>query len=212
MRHGTKKVALITADSYRIGGHEQLRIYGKLLGLPVRAVKDTEDLQLTLEDLRDKHVVLIDTVGMGQRDEMVAEQLGMLTSCGADVKRLLLLNATSNGRTLDDVVRAYQGDGLHGCIVTKLDEAACFGTVVDTLVRHRLNLHYVADGQRVPEDLHIAQSEALLRRVFSTEPVEPPFDLQDAECAAVMASASAHTRPPHLPVVATATSAGAAHA
>ncbi len=189
VRHGADKVALLTTDSYRIGGHEQLRIYGKLLGVPVRAIKDMEDLQLTLSELRNKHLVLIDTVGMGQRDEMVAEQMAMLCNCGYDVKRLLLLNATGNGETLDDVVRAYRGNGLHGCIVTKVDEAASMGGVLDTVIRHKLALHYVANGQKVPEDLHAANAEYLLDRAFKPTPGDSPFALQEAELAVVMAGA-----------------------
>ena len=187
VRHGAEKVALLTTDSYRIGGHEQLRIYGKLLGVSVRAINDAEDLQLTLSELQGKRMVLIDTVGMGQRDQMVAGQVAMLSDCGCDVKRVLLLNATSNGDTLDDVVRAYQGNGLHGCIITKVDEAVSLGVVLDTVIRHKLVLHYVANGQKVPEDLHLASAEHLLHRAFEPAPGDSPFALQDAEYALVMA-------------------------
>ncbi len=189
VRHGADKVALLTTDSYRIGGHEQLRIYGKLLGVPVRAIKDGEDLQLTLSELRGKHMVLIDTVGMSQRDQMVAEQVAMLCDCGQDVKRLLLLNATGNGETLDDVARAYQGNGLSGCIVTKLDEALSLGMALDTVLRHGLVLHYVANGQKVPEDLHLANAPYLLQRAFNPAPGNSPYALQEAELALVMAGA-----------------------
>jgi flagellar biosynthesis protein FlhF len=70
VRYGADKLALLTTDSYRIGAHEQLRIYGRILGVPVHVVRDGEDLRHTLSDLRDKHMVLIDTVGMSQRDRM----------------------------------------------------------------------------------------------------------------------------------------------
>lgn len=73
LRHGASRVALLSTDSYRIGGHEQLRIYGKILGVSVHAVKDAQDLSLALNDLREKHVVLIDTIGMSQRDRAVSE-------------------------------------------------------------------------------------------------------------------------------------------
>jgi len=85
----------------------------RLVRLPVHVVRDGDDLRHTLADLRDKHMVLIDTVGMSQRDRMVAEQAAMLMRAG-EVNRLLLLNATSRGDTLDDVVRAYAGEDLAG--------------------------------------------------------------------------------------------------
>ena len=166
MRHGPDKLALITTDAYRIGGHEQLRIYGKILGVMVHSVKDEADLRIALKELKNKHTVLIDTIGMSQRDQMVTEQVAMLSESGADVKRLLCLNATSTGETLNEVVRAYQGSGLAGCIMTKLDEAASIGNVLDVVIRQKLNLHYISNGQRVPEDLHLADRAMLIDRAF----------------------------------------------
>lgn len=188
IRHGADKVALLTTDSYRIGGHEQLRIYGQLLGVPVRNIKDTEDLQLTLSELKNKHMVLIDTIGMSQRDHMVTEQIAMLCNCGAEVKRMLILSAASNGKTLDEVISAYQKDGIYGCIITKVDEAASLGVVLDAVIRRKLMLHYVANGQKVPEDIHAANSRYLLHRIFKSSPDDSAFTLQDAEFALIMAS------------------------
>jgi flagellar biosynthesis protein FlhF len=166
MRHGPEKLALITTDAYRIGAHEQLRIYGKILGVMVHSVKDEADLRIALKELRNKHTVLIDTVGVSQRDQMVTEQVAMLSESGCDVKRLLCLNATSTNETLNEVVRAYSGSGLHGAIMTKLDEAASIGSVLDTIVRQKLKLFYISNGQRVPEDLHLADRAMLVDRAF----------------------------------------------
>ncbi|MEO5933272.1 MAG: flagellar biosynthesis protein FlhF, partial [Duganella sp.] len=137
MRHGPDKLALITTDAYRIGAHEQLRIYGKILGVMVHSVKDEADLRIALKELKNKHTVLIDTVGVSQRDQMVTEQVAMLQGAGADVKRLLCLNATATQETLNEVVHAYQGSGLAGCIMTKLDEAASIGNVLDVVIRQK---------------------------------------------------------------------------
>jgi flagellar biosynthesis protein FlhF len=186
MRHGPEKLALITTDAYRIGGHEQLRIYGKILGVMVHSVKDEADLRIALKELKNKHTVLIDTIGMSQRDQMVAAQVAMLADTGADVKRLLCLNATSTHETLNEVVRAYQGSGLHGVIMTKLDEAASIGSVLDVLVRQKLNLFYVSNGQRVPEDLHLADRAMLVDRAFRGKREQ----LLDADLPAVMAHAA----------------------
>ncbi len=190
IRHGADKVALLTTDSSRIGGHEQLRIYGQLLGVPVRNIKDTEDLHLTLSELKRKHMVLIDTVGMSQRDRMVDEQLSMLMQCGVDVKRVLILSAASNGKTLDEVISAYQKYGIHGCIITKVDETASLGVVLDAVIRRKLLLHYVANGQKVPEDIHAAHSRYLLHRIFKSSQSDSAFTLQDAEFALIMANHS----------------------
>ncbi len=186
MRHGAGKLALITTDGYRIGGYEQLRIYGKILGVMVHSVKDETDLRIALDELKNKHTVLIDTVGMGQRDKMVAEQVAMLSGAGAKVKRLLCLSATSNGETLNEVVRSYQGEGLAGCIMTKLDEAATIGSLLDVVIRQRLSMYYVANGQRVPEDLHVANQHYLVDRAFKLKRETEPFQYQDDELPLVI--------------------------
>jgi flagellar biosynthesis protein FlhF len=186
MRHGPEKLALITTDAYRIGGHEQLRIYGKILGVMVHSVKDEADLRIALKELKNKHTVLIDTIGMSQRDHMVTEQVAMLSESGADVKRLLCLNATSTNETLNEVVRAYQGSGLHGAIMTKLDEAASIGNVLDVLVRQKLNLHYISNGQRVPEDLHVPDRMMLVDRAFRSRR-DNASQITDADLPMLMA-------------------------
>jgi flagellar biosynthesis protein FlhF len=189
MHHGAGKLALITTDGYRIGGFEQLRIYGKILGVMVHSVKDEADLRIALSELKNKHTVLIDTAGVSQRDQMVSEQVAMLQGAGTPVKRLLCLNATSTGETLNEVVRAYRGDGLAGCILTKLDEAATIGSVLDVIIRQKLMLYYVANGQRVPEDLHLARPQYLVDRAFKLKRETAPFQLQDDELPTVVAAA-----------------------
>jgi flagellar biosynthesis protein FlhF len=185
VRYGADKVALLTTDSYRIAAYEQLKIYGKILGVAVHAVKDTEDLRLTLSALRHKHLVLIDTVGMGQRDERVCDQNEMFDATG--VKCLLLLNATSSGDTLEDVVRMYRSNKVIGCITTKLDEAANLGTVLDVAVRHRLMMHYMTNGQCVPEDLHLINIDYLLHRALKHAEEKTPFTLCELDFPVMMA-------------------------
>jgi flagellar biosynthesis protein FlhF len=186
VRYGADRLALLTTDGYRIGAQEQLRIYGRILGVPVFVVRDGEDLRRTLADLRDKHMVLIDTVGMSQRDRMVAEQAAMLMRAG-EVNRLLLLNAGCRGDTLDDVVRAYAGEDLAGCIMTKVDEATALAPALDCIVRHGLTLSYVANGQRVPEDLHLPNRNYLLHRAFKVGAGETAHRLREEEIGLAIA-------------------------
>ena len=190
VRYGAEKLALLTTDGYRIGAHEQLRIYGRILGVPVHVVRDSEDLRRTLAELRGKHMVLIDTVGMSQRDRMVAEQAAMLMRAG-DVKRLLLLNATSRGDTLDDVIRSYAGEDIAGCILSKVDETAALAPALDAVVRHGLLLAYVANGQRVPEDLHLPNRSYLLHRAFKQPAAGSVHRLRDEEVGLMMPAQAA---------------------
>ena len=191
VQRGAASVALLTTDSYRIAAHDQLRIYGKILNVPVYAIKDAHDLKTTLSELRDKKTVLIDTIGMSQRDQLVAEQTALLMGGGASVKRLLLLNATANAATLDEVITAYAQGGIHGSIVTKVDEAAGLATVLDSAIRYGLGVHYVTNGQRVPEDLHLPDRAYMLERVLQPARDAAAHDLDPDELPLVMAL-SAH--------------------
>jgi len=182
MRFGPEKLALVTTDSYRIGAYEQLRIYGQILGVSVHAVKDAADLELVLSELRDKHMVLIDTVGMSQRDRAVADQIAMLCSASRPVRRLLLLNATSHGDTLNEVVQAYRRGGqdagaqdLVGCIFTKVDEATHPGVLLDMAIRHQLPVHYISSGQKVPEHLALGNRQVLVNKVFQVRSASAMF-------------------------------------
>jgi flagellar biosynthesis protein FlhF len=187
LRHGRDKVAMITSDGYRIGAHEQLRSYGRIMGVPVYAVKDPHELQHTLRDLAQKHLVLIDTMGMSQRDRHVGEQINMFETCA--VERLLLLNASCRGDTLDDVVTAYGGSGLTGCVLTKIDEAVSLAPAIDVLIRQGLSLAYVTNGQRVPEDLHLPNPSYLVHRAFKAAETPSPHRYSDTEPALMMANA-----------------------
>ena len=197
-RHGAASLALVTTDGYRIGAFEQLRIYGKLLGVMVHSVRDASDLSVALEELRHKHIVLIDTAGASQRDQMVAEQIAMLGSRPGRVKRLLCLSTTAMVDTLDEVARAYKGDGLAGCLLTKLDEATGIGGAIDVAIRHKLPVSFIADGQRVPEDLHLPDLATLISQ-WLTPPCEPGmFAYTDYELPLMAANGTAAMRDPQL--------------
>lgn len=191
VRFGAQKVALISSDSYRIGAQDQLRIYARILGVPVHAVQDAEGLDHTLRSLADKHLVLIDTVGMGQRDPRLAEQMELLSD--RRIRRLLLLNAACQVETLEQVANAYRGNGYAGAIVTKLDEAARTGAALDVAIRHRLPLAAVTDGQRVPEDIRLPEPARLVAQALAGA-AESPFALDDDALSALPVSAPAVER------------------
>ncbi|HEX4855433.1 MAG TPA: flagellar biosynthesis protein FlhF, partial [Limnobacter sp.] len=188
VKYGADSLGLITTDSYRIGAQDQLRIYGKILGVQVYTAQTHADLAQLRSSMQRKRLVLIDTVGMGQRDSRVAEQTKILTD--SHVKRVLLLNATSQPETLDDVVRHYKSTGLNGAILSKLDEAIKIGGVLDVVMRHKLALHYIATGQRVPEDLFPADPRVLVHRALRASPSQA-FQASSEELKWKMAQVSA---------------------
>jgi len=183
VKYGAQSLGLITTDSYRIGAFDQLAIYGKILGVKVHSAQSYSELQATLATLRGKRLILIDTTGMGQRDNRLAEQINLLGL--PEIRRVLLLNAAAQAETLEDVARAYQGRAagarpLAGVIFSKIDEAAKLGPVLDIAMRHMLDVYYVSNGQRVPEDLHPAKAQALVHRALKAA-ADPLFALRDDE-------------------------------
>jgi len=191
MKYGTESLGLITTDGYRVGGHEQLRIYGKILGVMVHAVKDEDDLKIALNELKNKRMILIDTVGISQRDQMVTEQIDMLSKTGMPIQKLLCLNATCTGETLSDVIKTYKGRAMDGCIITKLDEAASSGSVLDVVIREKIKLYYTTHGQRVPEDIGIADKQALVSQSLALDSNSWAYQYLDEELPFVIADQAA---------------------
>ncbi|TFH86708.1 flagellar biosynthesis protein FlhF [Billgrantia azerbaijanica] len=168
MRHGTRPVALVTTDSFRIGAHEQLRIYARLLDVPMYALTADQPVSDLLGRMQGKSWVIIDTVGMSQRDQRVIEQVAHLRGDTSPVRLVLLLNAASQPDTLEEVVLRYRqaaqaaGAELTDCVITKQDEAGRLAPVLDIIMRHGLRLLFVSHGQRVPEDMALADPAALI--------------------------------------------------
>lgn len=161
MRHGRRHVALVTMDHYRIGAHDQLRTYGRLLGVPVQIAGDEEELRAVLNQMHDRRLVLIDTAGTSQRDMDLTEKFAALEHGDLAIKRYLVLSATGQTQLSDDVVHAFRRIGPEKCILTKLDEAASIGGVLSVLIKHRLPLAWTGDGQRVPDDFQPARGYQL---------------------------------------------------
>lgn len=163
MRNGASQVALVSTDHYRIGAAAQLEHYGRLLGVRVYPAYDADSLRHVLELLRGHHTVLVDTAGLAGGDPRLAEQLEVLGN-GGDLRACLVMAANAHASSLDEAVRAYLPVKPHACILTKLDEAPSLGGALSVLIRHRLALDYVTDGQRVPEDIATADARVLVCR------------------------------------------------
>ena len=181
LRHGTDAVGMVTLDTYRIGAHDQLRTFGRLLGIPVGVAHGAAGLASFMSENANRKLILIDTVGVGQRDERLPELIDSTSS--ASIRKLLVLNAAAQPETLEDVVRAYRVGSRGGIVVSKVDEAVKLGGVVDCLVRHRLPLIGLADGQRVPEDWQEPEVGSLVRRAFDTR-TSAVFDYDGVDATA----------------------------
>ncbi len=189
-KHGANHIGLITLDAYRVGAHEQLRAYGRILGVPVHTAHDRAALEDLLDLLSGKKLILIDTAGMAQRDSRTKELLDMLSH--PSIKKLLVINASAQGDAIEDVMHAYQAHQCAGVVLSKLDEAVKLGPALDALIRHKLKVLGVANGQRVPEDWHRLSAQALVHRAMRAS-LNPAYRLDPNEVSLILATPSMPT-------------------
>lgn len=197
-KHGAQNLGLITLDAYRVGAHEQLRAYGRILGVPVHMAHDRAALEDLLELLSGKKLILIDTAGMAQRDSRTKELLDMLSH--PSIHKLLVINASAQGDAIEDVMHAYQAQQCAGVVLSKLDEAVKLGPALDALIRHKLKVLGVANGQRVPEDWHRLSSQALVHRAMRAS-LNPAYRLDPNEVSLILATPSMPAAPDMLSAV-----------
>lgn len=177
-KHGATNLGLITLDAYRMGAHEQLRAYGRILGVPVHTAHDRASLEDLLELLASKKMVLIDTAGMAQRDTRTRELMEMLSH--RSIQKLLVVNAASQGETIEDVMISYRAPACRGIVLSKMDEAVKLAPALDPIIRHRLKIVGVANGQRVPEDWHRLSAHALIHRSLRAS-VNPAYRVEASD-------------------------------
>lgn len=166
--HGSDSVLLITMDHYRIGAFEQLATYGKIMGCPVKQAQDLNELEQILYQFRNRKLVLIDTAGMGQRDMRLYQQLDNLAAnTRLPIRSYLVLSATGQRRVLEEAVSHFQRIDLAGAVLTKLDESVSLGAALSVLIQSGLSLSYITDGQRVPEDMQVADTLTLAKQALA---------------------------------------------
>ena len=172
--HGAAQVALVAADAYRIGATAQLAVYADLLGVSLHVCEDQARLARQLPELAAKKLVLIDTAGFAPSDPRTREGQA-LDALG--VRRLAVIAANQQGAAIEQAMIRF-GEGAAACILTKLDEAPQPGAALDSVIRHRLPLAYIAGGQRVPEDIHAPNAAYLIDRALKGGQLATPYALE----------------------------------
>ena len=194
LRYGRDQLALLTTDTFRIGAQEQLKVYAKIIGVPVVSLRDSDDLASKLSSMKDRRVILLDTAGVSQRDTQMLEQSQLLLEGAPALKRILVMSSTTDLRTQEDVILMYQmaeknekSRAVTAAIITKTDEAAQIGPVLDCLIRHQLPLMFLANGQRVPEDLSQANTAYLSHRALRPRMLSSRLQIPDDQIPVHMA-------------------------
>lgn len=157
LRHGPRDIALIAGDSVRIGAQDQLMSLAQLLGVPVYTPEKFADLPSMLSRLHER-LILIDTPGSSVRDPQLASRLAVLSNSASKLQTALVLAASTQAGAIEEAVKHFAPANPSCCVLTKLDEAASLGGVLSVLIRARLPVSYLSEGQRVPEDLRPARA------------------------------------------------------
>jgi flagellar biosynthesis protein FlhF len=161
LRHGARDIALVAADPVRIGAHDQLRSLAQLLGVPVYTPESFDQLPTLLSRLSER-LILIDTPGSSARDSQLAGRLAVLSNSASKLETALVLAASTQAGATEETVRRFAPANPSCCVLTKLDEAASLGGVLSALIRARMPVSYMSEGQRVPEDLRPARALELV--------------------------------------------------
>jgi flagellar biosynthesis protein FlhF len=162
-KFGVEQVAIITLDNYRIGAYEQIATYGKIIGCSVKQAQNSNELSDLLYQFRNKRLVLVDTAGFSQKDARLIKQLDtMKQNSSANIRNYLVMQANCQYRVMQQTVNEYRQISLQGCILTKIDECYSLGEVISVAIENKLQICYLADGQRVPEDLQPASTKFLI--------------------------------------------------
>jgi flagellar biosynthesis protein FlhF len=163
LRHGPRDIALVGCDTVRIGAQDQIQSLGQLLGVPVYTPENFESLPTLLSRLGDRHrMILIDTPGSSLRDGQLASRLGVLSNCASQMETALVLAASTQAGAVEETVKRYAPANPACCVLTKVDEAASLGGALSVLIKARLPVSYMSEGQRVPEDLRPARALELV--------------------------------------------------
>lgn len=164
LRHGARELALVSADSVRMGAQDQIQNLGRLLGVPTYVVDQTADLAQVLSSITGKRLVLIDTAGFSQRDPRLSAELALLATSHPQLETSLVLAASSQAGSLEETLQRFNAAAPRSVVLTKMDEAASLGGSLSALARHGLPVAYISEGQRIPEDLSPARAHQLIAR------------------------------------------------
>ena len=162
-----KKVALVSLDTFRVGGIEQLQIYGDIMNIPVETAQDRLGLEECMKRHSDKDIVLIDTMGRCHKDHNYSTQLSEVFEGLDEVETHLVLSVGSNEKLFMESYKQFSPLGIDRVLFTKIDEGLSFGSMINFSLRTRLPLSYLTAGQRVPEDIEVATQDRLIRLIFN---------------------------------------------
>lgn len=164
-----KKIAFLTADTYRIAAAEQLRIYANILDTTLGIIYSAEELNKGLEQLEDMDVVLVDTAGFSHKSQELKEDVKNLIQSIDDrynCEVYLVLSATTKYKDLLEIADIYKEISDYKIIFTKLDETTTYGNILNIKLYSKAEVSYITNGQNVPDDIEIFNSQKIVKRLL----------------------------------------------
>ncbi|MBU3176392.1 flagellar biosynthesis protein FlhF [Clostridium estertheticum] len=166
-----KKVGLITVDTYRIGAVEQLKTYADIMNLPFKVVYNMNDMDKAIESMSECEVVLIDTTGRSSKNKMQIAELRTFVE-KADTKNIqLVLSSTTKNRDIKYIIEGYRILNYNSIIVTKLDETATYGSILNILETAKIPLSFVSIGQNVPDDIKELSADSIVSLILGEDTI-----------------------------------------
>ncbi|MCA1009252.1 flagellar biosynthesis protein FlhF [Halobacillus halophilus] len=163
-------VAFITTDTYRIAAIDQLKTYAKILNVPLEVAYNLEDYEQAIEKYKDFDLVLVDTAGRNYLQTSYIEELNQLLKFDDTSETFLVLSLTSKYPDMNSIYEKFQDIPISKIIFTKEDETSTYGSAINLLVRHKLGVAYLTNGQNVPDDIEEASPEIMARKVTEGYP------------------------------------------
>ena len=163
-------VRILTVDSFRIGAREQVEKYGEIMGIPVKAVDDSDELKTNIALASDADLILVDTIGKSPSDtERIEQMRTLLGACGDSAEVHLALSATTKTADLREIMDQFEIFGYRSVVLTKLDETSRIGNLISVLADAGKPASYLTDGQSVPVDIALASPARLVARLKGLE-------------------------------------------
>jgi len=173
LKHGADQVAIISMDDRRLGAHQQMKAFGRLIGVAVHVARNVAELNAALGGSQRRRLVLIDTPGNAPSDARAADLAATLAAADTAIDVYGVLAANTDYLAAGRLVRAIANHDCQGAILTKLDEAATLGPSLSVLIEAELPLAYTSAGQRVPDDLDTVRPRILIERAITLARGEP---------------------------------------
>lgn len=167
-----KKIALLTADTYRIAAAEQLRTYANILEVPFRVIYSRDEAKTAVKDFRDCEYIFVDTAGHSHQNEEQMESMKKLMEAmreAGECQAFLVLSATTKQRDLVKIAENYKEITDYQLIFTKLDETAALGSLMNLKLFSETPIAYVTYGQNVPNDIELFNPQKTVKTLLSTK-------------------------------------------